>query len=122
MADNIVKLYKFLLNRYPIRSEFINKPLNLINKDILNSNEYKNFIEDIKNIIRKIYCKLFNLNQNQIQLNEIDTYKTIQFYRINNYDSVKLNIKMKEKQIESIKKIDELINFLFPEKDEKKKN
>ena len=90
----MLKIYKYLLNREPNSIEINNnknKSIKELNKEIINSEEYRQFTEHIKQIIIKNYCDVFNVDTNDINLNGIDLFNKMKFLRNNNYNLGKLN-------------------------------
>ena len=88
------KIYKFLLNRKPSQLEIKqnrNKPLNLINKEIVNSEEYTQYTNHIKDLIINNYATVFRLNKNNIKMSSIDLFNKMKFLRNNQYNLAKLN-------------------------------
>ena len=100
----MLKIYKYLLNREPNSIEINNnknKTLKEINKEIINSEEYRQYTEHIKQIIIKNYADVFKVNTNDINMSSIDLFNKMKFLRNNEYNLGKLNLIIKNKLIET---------------------
>ena len=102
------KIYLFLLNRKPTQLEITNnknKAFNIINQELVNSKEYEEFTEHIKDLIIDNYSLVFGINKDKIELNPIDLFNKMKFLRENKYNLGKLNILIKKSLIDSIQNI-----------------
>ena len=88
-------IYKTLLNRNVREEEYrnnLNNDFRTINYQIINSDEYKKFLESLKKAIYKEFSNRFDLDNNEIKLNPILEHNVLNYYRMSNYNSYKINL------------------------------
>lgn len=115
----MLKIYNFLLNRNPTPKEIYenkNNTFNQINRNIINSQEYKDYTEHIKEIIINTYANIFNLDNKTIIIHDIDLFNKMKFLRENNYNLGKLNYLIKQKFIESNKYLEDFLKYFMNNK------
>ena len=87
------KLYLYLLNRYPTKKEFLQnkqKNMNVLNREICQSSEYINFMNNNYSIIENKLRTIFFL-ANKVKIENKVLYDLYNFYRANKYSVSLLN-------------------------------
>ena len=87
-------IYKTLLNRNVKEEEYrinLNSNFKSINYEIINSEEYKKFLHSLKKAIKQELSIRFNLDSSKVIINGILEHNILNMYRINHYDSIKIN-------------------------------
>lgn len=87
-------IYKTLLNRNVKEEEYrinLNSNFKSINYEIINSEEYKKFLHSLKKAIKQELSNRFNLDSSKVNINGILEHDILNMYRINHYDSIKIN-------------------------------
>jgi hypothetical protein len=87
-------IYKTLLNRNVKEEEYrinLNSNFKYINYEIINSEEYKKFLHSLKKAIKQELSNRFNLDSSKVIINGILEHNILNMYRINHYDSIKIN-------------------------------
>ena len=116
---SIIKIYQYLLNRKPNTSEinlYRNKNSREINHYILESSEYKNFMDVTYQTIKKIIVRIFKLDGS----NGISQKMLNQMYdllRNNNYNQSSIINFLQEKKVLLDEKIKKLCKDVFLELD-----
>jgi len=87
-------IYKTLLNRNVKEEEYrinLNSNFKSINYEIINSEEYKKFLHSLKKAIKQELSNRFNLDSSKVIINGILEHDILNMYRINQYNSIKIN-------------------------------
>ena len=87
-------IYKTLLNRNVKEEEYrinLNSNFKSINYEIINSEEYKKFLHSLKKAIKQEFSNRFNLDSSKVIINGILEHDILNMYRINQYNSIKIN-------------------------------
>tara|TARA_Y100000389_G_C17452396_1_gene515753 strand:- start:2202 stop:2687 length:486 start_codon:yes stop_codon:yes gene_type:complete len=111
-------IYKTLLNRNIKEEEYrnnLNKDFKSINLGIVNSEEYKKFLDSLKKAIHKEFSNRLNLDTNKIILSPILEHTFLNHYRISHYNSYKINLNYLNLINEVKKSVRELLDYFLGE-------
>lgn len=110
-------LYKSLLNRNPNGNEILkfmkHRNIKIVNKEILFSDEYKNFLSQVKKNINELIRKIFFINEVSLTIHPMLEYIFIDNIRKNNYCYNNLEYELTKLFKEYDPKIKVLINKLY---------
>ncbi len=109
-------IYKTLLNRNIKEEEYrnnLNQDFKSINLGIVNSEEYKKFLDSLKKAIYKEFSNRLNLDTNKIILSPILEHTFLNQYRISHYNSYKINLIYLNLINEAKKSVRELLDYFL---------
>lgn len=116
-------IYKTLLNRNVKEEEYrdnLNSNFKSINYEIVNSEEYKKFLHSLKKAIKQELSDRFNLDYSKVIINRILEHDILNIYRINQYNSIKINSYYNSLVNEGKLKVKDLLDVFLPNKNTNK--
>lgn len=115
---NLSILYKSLLNRNPNGNEILkfnsHRNIKIVNKEILISNEYKNFHNETKKNIYKLIKKVFlKVSDIELTIHHVLEFNLFKYLRENNYNYIFLENELTKLFNENDSKLKYIIKKLY---------